>query len=118
MIHLLWISVLAFLAFITAYVVATLGLKSKARWFGLAAIMCAMPFAFLVGQVTAEFDTDVCYSIAWDKVATAAEATADPRTIAARIRALPFSGYETQCDDVVSAAERWAANAGSSVGDR
>ncbi len=118
MIHLLWISILAFLVFLTAYVVATVGLKSKARWFGLAAILCAMPFAFLVGQVTAVFDTNVCYSVAWDKIATAAEATADPETIAARIRALPFTGYETQCDDVVTSVERWAANPDSLVGDR
>ena len=103
----LTIAVMAFAGFAIAYMMSTAGLKSKARWLGLAAIICAMPCAFFIGSVTAQFDANVCYAGVIDRVMTAIALNPDTNKITTHMQSLPISGYETDCGEVALAVDKW-----------
>jgi hypothetical protein len=100
-------AILAFVVFLGIYVVMTAGVKSKGRWFGLAAIICSMPVAFLVGQLFGELDTDACYANVIDEIVAASKHGTESAALADRIEALPLRGYETNCKEVEAAVNRW-----------
>ncbi|MEG2804800.1 hypothetical protein [Stenotrophomonas sp.] len=74
------------------------------RWLGLAAVACAAPLFFMLGEMSAHFDDGVCYTDALQSVAGAVARTDDPVALARRIEALPVVGYETYCPEVREAA--------------
>ena len=78
----------------------------RARWLGLGAIIAAAPVFTWLGVFGDQFKTGQCYSRTNAYVARAVERTDSPKTLADRIKALPFYGYETNCSEVEAAASK------------